>query len=103
MWFDWIDKFSNEITNSRDISDQLKKGLLKLILDKIVVEYDHKEKVHKLTINFKIPVYIRDNERGRPKSTQVIVNPIKSGRKPKDQTEPVENYSTVTDFARLRG
>jgi hypothetical protein len=31
------------------------------------------------------------------------VNPCKRGRKPRNQIEPFRDYSTVTDFARLRG
>ena len=36
-------------------------------------------------------------------STTVVVKPPKSRRKPRNQNEPFGDYSTVTDFARLRG
>ena len=67
-----------------------------------MVDYDPLEKVHKLTINFKIPVLFLDGVEGR-EPTRVIVPPPKSGRNPKYQNEPFRDYSTVTDFARFLG
>ena len=67
-----------------------------------MVDYDPLEKVHILTINFKIPVVFRDGVEGR-EPTRVIVRPPKSGRKPKYQNEPFRDYSTVTDLAKFRG
>ena len=60
-----------------------------------MVYYDSVEKVHKLNIQFKIPVIFHPE--GGDKETNVIVNPPKSGRKPRNQNEPVRDYSTVVD------
>ena len=103
LWFDWIDKFSNEMNGNRELSEPMKKELLKLIIDKIMVEYDPIEKTHILTINFKIPVFIEEGNEVSLKPSRVVITPTKSGRKPKNQIEPVENYSTVTDFAKFLG
>jgi hypothetical protein len=102
-WFDWIDSFGRLIQEKRDIPDLMKKELLRTILDNIVVDYDNIEKVHRLTINFKIPVIIGDEELPKGGSNQVIIKPPKSGRKGKNQNKPVRDYSTVTDFARFLG
>ena len=101
-WFEWIDKFGKQIQGKRNIPETNKRELLKNILDKILVDYDPELKVHKLTINFKIPVVFRDGNEGR-EPTRVIVTPPKSGRKPKNQNEPFRDYSTVTLFARFLG
>ena len=66
------------------------------------VDYDSVERVHRLTINFKIPVMFRDEV--HPKGgSQVVIKPTKSGRIPQNQLTTVGNYSTVTDLARFRG
>jgi hypothetical protein len=101
-WFDWIEKFGKQIQGKRDVSDPQKRDLLNTILDKILVNYDPIEKVHNLTLNFKIPVLFRDGNEGR-EPTRVTITPPKSGRKKKNQNEPVRDYSTVTDFAKFRG
>lgn len=79
----------------------MKKELLKKVVENILVDYDNKIKVHKLTINFKILVIL--NPEGGSKSTKVIVNPPKSRPKPKNQIDPILFYSTVTDLARFLG
>ena len=74
-----------------------------MVVKDIVVEYDHTDKVHVLTINFKIPVILRDGNEGLTQSTRVIVTPPKSGRKPSNQSVHVGVYSTVTDLAKFLG
>ena len=103
LWFGLLDRFSEEVKDRQDLSDDLKKDFLKLVVKDILVEYDHIDKVHVLTINFKIPVILRDENEGLTQSTRVIVKPPKSGRKPSNQSEPFLNYSTVTDFAKFLG
>lgn len=102
-WFDWIDRFGIQIQDKRDISDTMKKELLRTILENIVVDYDNGEKVHRLTINFKIPVIFRDEDLPKGGGNQVVIKPQKSGRKNKNQNVPFRDYSTVTDLARFLG
>jgi hypothetical protein len=103
LWFGWIERFSEEVKDRQDLSDDLKKDFLKLVVKDIVVEYDHTDKVHVLTINFKTPVILRDGNEGLTQSTRVIVTPPKSGRKPSNQSLHVGVYSTVTDLAKFLG
>ena len=102
QWYEWLEEFGKQVQGNQDIPDTLKKDLLKVIIDKILVEWDKDEKLHILTIHFKIPVVLRDGMKGRG-ATRLIGNPCKRGRKSRNQIEPFRDYSTVTDFARLRG
>ena len=101
QWFDWIDRFGDDIRTKQDIPDIQKRDVLKSLLNRIVVDYDHHMKVHQLTIHFKIPVIIGDE--GSSQTTRLKIVPPTHGRKPKNQTNLISNYSTVTDLARLRG
>ena len=99
-WFLWIETFGKDISEKRHLPDPLKKVLLKSVLDCIIVDYAWKEKVHRLNISFKIPVFTGDP--GEKYSLNIPVPSKTLGNQP-DQLVPVETYSTVTDFARLRG
>jgi mRNA-degrading endonuclease YafQ of YafQ-DinJ toxin-antitoxin module len=106
MWFDWIDKFGNYINNQRCVPDSIKKELLKTVLDLISVDYDHKEKVHRLYIHFKIPVVTQDGGKTGNSGNcdkYLISRPQEITDNQIGQLNPVENYSTVTDFARFLG
>ena len=84
------------LQSQREVDDGLKRELLNVILDNILVDYDNIQKLHKLTINFKIPVFIR-KEVGEPVSSPFIyIRPAKRGGK-SNQNRPVPNYSTVTE------
>ena len=93
-WFDWIDTFGNFIKNQRDISDNLKKRLLKAVIDFIVVDYDTIEKVHRLKVQFKIPVFQKVKEKN---DKNRVFDSFKSLIKSIDQNSPVHNYSTVIE------
>ena len=102
VWFEWVDRFGDDIRSKKDVPDPKKKSILQHVLQNIVVDYNHEKKVHVLTINFKIPVVlygdVGSNRFGDV--AEVEVTPPRSGRK---SNHPISNYSTVTDFARLRG
>jgi len=102
QWYEWLEEFGKQIQGNQDIPDTLKKDLLKVIIDKILVEWDKDEELHILTIHFKIPVVLWDGNEGRA-ATRLIVKPCKRGRKQRNQIEPFRDYSTVTDLARFRG
>ena len=93
--------FGDEIRSKKDIPDLQKKEVLLKILHNIIVNYDNQNKVHVLTINFKIPVLIRDE--GSSKTTRIEVKPHINGRKQKEQTPTPSYYSTVTLLARFLG
>lgn len=102
LWFEWLERFGKEVRERQDISDTLKKELLEVVLTDIIVEYDHTQKVHILTINFNIRVLLRDGNEGQ-ELTRVMITPPKSGRKSLKPNSTLPYYSTVTLFARLRG
>lgn len=103
-WFEWIDNFGDYIGRQREVPDTLKKTVLKSVLDQITVDYDHQEKVHLLYIQFRIPVFYGVNGKENGKSDKYLISrPLKTLVNPNDQPSSVENYSTVTDFARFRG
>ena len=101
LWYEWLEEFGKQVQGNQDIPDTLKKDLLKVIIDKILVEWDKDEKLHILTIHFKIPVVLRDE--GSSSTTRMELLPPRRGRKSKNQIEPFRDYSTVTDFARFLG
>lgn len=98
IWFDWIDSFSEEMKSNRELSEPSKKELLKIIINKIMVEYDHNEMVHILTINFKIPICITHSNEALNTSKKGI-KPLLSAFKAENQNEPFGNYSTVTKLS----
>ena len=101
MWFDGITKFGEAIGKMVDIGDIQKKELLKVILKKIVVDYDNIEKVHLLVIHFRLPVIIGDM--GSILTSKILLNSSSTIGKAPDQLFPLSHYSTVTDFAKFRG
>ena len=88
----WIETFGNDISEKRHLPDPLKKVLLKQVLDCITVDYGWKEKVHRLNISFKIPVFQGD---GGEKYGRNISGPSETLGNQPDQLVPVETYSTV--------
>lgn len=92
-WLDWIDTFGSFIKSQRNASDTIKKNLLKGVIGSIKVGFDNIEKVHILTINFKIPVFQRVSE---IYSNFLMKKPVVSLVSSGDQNDAVENYSTVT-------
>jgi site-specific DNA recombinase len=102
LWYEWLERFGNEVRDRQDISDTLKKELLEVVLRDIIVEYDHTQKVHILTINFNIPVLLRDGNEGQ-ELTRVMITPPKSGRKSLKPNSTLPFYSTVTLLARFLG
>jgi len=94
VWFQTIDYFGNLIREDMGISEPMRRELLNTVIDFILVDYDLVEKVHRLKMNFKLPVvttntylhlpYIRSEKTSETLDTLT------------DQTLTVENYSTVT-------
>jgi len=76
----------NELINEDDqLSQPKKKELIRSIIDRIKVDYDDTNKTHGLEVNFRIPMKVfSDDSNLKPKTLR-------------------QDYSTVTDFAKLRG
>jgi len=101
MWFDGITKFGEAIGKMVDIGDIQKKELLKVILKKIVVDYDNIEKVHLLVIHFRLPVIIGDM--GSILTSKILLNSSSTIGKAPDQLFPLSHYSTVTKSSAIEG
>ena len=103
-WFEWIDIYGDHIRNQRNIPDSLKKQVLETVLDFISVDYDWGEKVHRLKIHFKLPVFQPVNNVRKEKSGKCLISkPQKTPVNQPDQLTTLPYYSTVTDFARFLG
>jgi len=101
VWFQTIDYFGNLIREDIGISEPMRRELLNTVIDFILVDYDLVEKVHRLKMNFKLPVVTTNTYLHLPyirsQKTSETLDTLN------DQTLTVENYSTVTDLARFRG
>ena len=97
-WFEWIENFGNYINSKRDIPDTLKKELLKTVLDFISVDYDNQEKVHRLIIHFKLPVFqhVKEGKNGNG-DKYFISKSLETLGNRSDQNTPVTYYSTVVE------
>ena len=75
------------------------------IIENIEVDYNEKEYLHHLRINFRLPVMksINDLKTDVKLSTSEISKLPKHKQQEGNQTCSVHDYSTVTDLARLRG
>ena len=103
-WFEWIDIFGDHIRNQRGIPDTLKKQVLDTVLDFISVDYDWGEKVHRLKIHFKLPVFQLGNGMRKGKVDKYFISKhLETPVNQPDQLTTLPYYSTVTDFARFRG
>jgi len=108
---EWIDDFGRQLILNENMNDTEKKNLLSRILKDIIVTYDSKEKLHHLSINFKLPILtdiidisnknagILDLKSSTKKRTKMAESFTRKG----DQNAPNGDYSTVTDFARFLG
>ena len=103
-WFEWIDIFGGHIRNQRELPDNLKKQVLDKVLDFIWVDYDWNEKVHRLKIHFKLPVFHPVNGMKNEKLDKYFISkPLETPVNQSDQNTPLPYYSTVTDLARFLG
>jgi len=85
----------------KNLPDHKKKFILQKVLQNIIIDYDHENKVHLITIYFKIPIVFDGNNASDRLSDVAEINVVPPlGRK---STHPLSNYSTVTDLARFRG
>ena len=84
------------------LSNYKKKRFLYSVLDNIVVNYNASEELHHLRLNFRLPVMsdISSIFKKMPHDGQTSESGTKSAQtlwQSRDQTTPVELYSTVTD------
>jgi DNA invertase Pin-like site-specific DNA recombinase len=84
-WFEIIDRFKDIISKDDQLTQPQKKDVLRSIIDHIKVSFDGINKTHQLDVNFRIPmVFVQQGSGVKSKTLR-------------------QTYSTVTDFAKLRG
>ena len=110
-WIDWLSAYNDRIEEYENYTKEERKVFLEGIIEHILVRYDKEANEHHLKISFVMPL-IDDGIRYKTeekstgyelvdgeKDTVIGITPTPRGKK----TTPQQNYSTVTDFARLRG
>jgi hypothetical protein len=53
---DWIDQFGVEFNATDNLSDNKKKRLINGVVKDILVNYDQAQKLHRVRVNFRLPV-----------------------------------------------
>ena len=56
LWLDWIDQFGVEFNNTDNLSETKKKRLINGVVKDILVNYDQAQKLHRVRVNFRLPV-----------------------------------------------
>jgi hypothetical protein len=101
-WFKTLESFSELIKSTPIWDDKKKKEVLVHLLDKVILKHDPTTLLHTLDLHLRIPLILTPTKKGN-----TLRVPIKNLMKPLlnqvDQLCTVEDYSTVTLFAKLRG
>jgi len=101
-WFETLDELTSTIKSTTNWIPEVRRSVLDLILDKVVLSHDQKALLHNLVITLRIPLVLSGNKKGASKDAPVI-SLSKSLKVSDDITHSGSLYSTVTDFAKLRG
>jgi len=56
LWFDWIDQFASEFTSTNNFTPEKKRHLVNGVVKDILVNYDQAQKLHRVRVNFRLPV-----------------------------------------------
>ncbi len=101
-WYNSISDISKVFTSKKSFSFEQKKEILTHFLLSITLSYQTEKKVHELNLFLKIPLIFEGVKRTVSKNVQKknLLNPLKTLI---DQPNTRSDYSTVTDFAKLRG
>jgi hypothetical protein len=103
-WINWLLLYKNKVEGYENLSPEERRDLLEAIIDKIIVDYDPIAKRHSLRLQFQLPL-VGDciEHEGEHKKGQYRVVDGKRELVIPVLKDPLTDYSTVTDFARLRG
>ena len=101
-WYESIETISSTFNNITEWSTKEKRSIIKMVLDKVILNHDSKNQLHHLDVHLKIPLILTDYQNGGEKHV-----PQKSGYNSLinmgNLTLSRSFYSTVTLFAKLRG
>jgi DNA invertase Pin-like site-specific DNA recombinase len=101
-WYETLEQLSSTFNTTQNWTTKLKRSMLDLLLDKVILNHDSKTLLHHLEIHLRIPLVISGNKKGASKDAPIISNSnlLKVSR---DLIHNRTNHSTVTDFAKFRG
>lgn len=99
-WVGSIDNIGGLVKDLNKVDESHKRDVLKKLVKDIIVSYNQDEKYHNLRVNLKIPL-IMDIHRGDPARHTPSWGAERSSLPQRRKPNLVQNYSTVTDFARL--
>ena len=101
-WYESIETISSTFNNITEWSTKEKRSIIKMVLDKVILNHDSKNQLHHLDVHLKIPLILTDYQNGGEKHV-----PQKSGYNSLinmgNLTLSRSFYSTVTLFARFLG
>ena len=101
-WYSSLENISELITSKKTFSFKERKSLTHLFIHSITLSHDKKNKVHEITLFLKIPLVFDTNKTQDLKNVP-IKNTSVSFTGQSDQTNTLNDYSTVTDFAKFLG
>ena len=101
-WLDSINTLTQIIKSTTNWTDSNKRIILEHVLDKVILKHDPTTLLHTLDLYLRIPLIMPQIKKGDTHRA-----PLKYLSKPllsqSDQLQSVEDYSTVTDFAKFLG
>jgi hypothetical protein len=56
LWLDWINQFGEDFNATDNLRDNKKKRLINGVVKDILVNYDQAQKLHRVRVNFRLPV-----------------------------------------------
>ena len=98
-WFTLIDDLSETFSQHSEMNENQKKQVIKSFVDKIILQYDDKKKLHHLDVNFRIPMIFLEGG----STNKRLKNPPRYHKNGGNQLTHLSDYSTVTDFAKFLG
>ncbi len=100
-WLDSIDFIGEYMIGTGSFDEVQKREVLKKLVKDIIVTYEHPEKCHNLKVNLNVPL-IMDRTR-EAAASRSLSDGERSNKAKAHKPKSGHNYSTVTDFAKLRG
>ncbi|MHA8062649.1 recombinase family protein [Aquirufa aurantiipilula] len=101
-WFETLDKLSYTIKTTTNWTLKLRRTVLDIILDKVVLNHDPTTLIHTLDMTLRIPLVLSGNKKGASKDAPVISD-FNSLILSRDLIHSGSLYSTVTLLAKFLG
>jgi DNA invertase Pin-like site-specific DNA recombinase len=101
-WYETLEQISSTFNTTQNWTTKLRRSMLDLLLDKVILNHDSKTRLHHLDVHLRIPLLLSGNKKGASKDAPIISN-SNSLNFSRDLIQCQTNHSTVTDFARFLG